>query len=53
MSAEENVALKRAQDLVDLYYEVKVKHMRGSEPVVDHNLNQAREDVTRVANELR
>jgi hypothetical protein len=53
LSEEENIALKRAQDLVNLCYEMKVKHLPGSEPVVDQELIQARLDVNRVASELK
>jgi hypothetical protein len=52
MSEDERIALKRAKDLVDLYYDVKVRHMRDSQPVIDQDLSKAREDVDRIAREM-
>ena len=52
---DQHAELSRAQELVDLHYGVKVKHMGSapySEPVVDAGLGRAREDVNRVLREL-
>lgn len=52
---EQHAELSRAQELVDLHYGVKVKHMGSApnfEPVVDAGLRRAREDVNRVLREL-
>lgn len=53
--SDQHAELSRAQELVDLHYGVKVKHMGtapNSEPVVDAGLRRAREDVNRVLREL-
>lgn len=53
--SDQHAELSRAQELVDLHYGVKVKHMGtapNSEPVVDAGLRRAREDVNRVLKEL-
>ena len=53
--SDQHAELSRAQELVDLHYGVKVKHMGtapNSEPVVDPDLRRAREDVNRVLSEL-
>ncbi|GAD99471.1 hypothetical protein AN2929.2 [Paecilomyces variotii No. 5] len=45
--AEENQSpdLQRAKDLIDLHYNVKMKHMTGQQPgTVDEGLRKARED---------
>lgn len=52
---DQHAELSRAQELVDLHYGVKVKHMGSApnfEPVVDASLRRAREDVNRVLREL-
>ncbi|KAI7973874.1 hypothetical protein EIK77_001073 [Talaromyces pinophilus] len=53
--SDQHAELSRAQELVDLHYGVKVKHMGSApnfEPVVDAGLRRAREDVNRVLREL-
>jgi hypothetical protein len=53
--SDQHAELSRAQELVDLHYGVKVKHMGSGpnfEPVVDAGLKRAREDVNRVLREL-
>ena len=40
--------MKRATDLVELHYDVKMKHMQGEDP----GLRKARSDVDRVLEEL-
>lgn len=44
--------LQRAKDLIDLHYNVKMKHVRGQPGTVDEDLKRAREDVRRVLREL-
>ncbi|KAL1869484.1 hypothetical protein Plec18167_007782 [Paecilomyces lecythidis] len=49
----QNPDLQRAKDLIDLHYNVKMKHMRGQQPgTVDEGLRKARDDVNRVLREL-
>lgn len=49
----QNPDLQRAKDLIDLHYNVKMKHMRGQQPgMVDEGLRKARDDVSRVLREL-
>ena len=48
-SAAEDPDMQRATDLVELHYEVKVKHAQG----LDHRLVQARRDVQGVLDDLR
>ncbi|KAJ9400603.1 hypothetical protein DTO282F9_2488 [Paecilomyces variotii] len=49
----QNPDLQRAKDLIDLHYNVKMKHMRGQQPgMVDEGLRKARDDVSRVLWEL-
>ncbi|KAJ9312555.1 hypothetical protein DTO271D3_7102 [Paecilomyces variotii] len=49
----QNPDLQRAKDLIDLHYNVKMKHMRGQQPgTVDEGLRKARDDVSRVLREL-
>ena len=47
-SAAEDPDMQRATDLVELHYEVKVKHVRG----LDDRLVQARRDVDRALEDL-
>ncbi|KAL8796724.1 MAG: hypothetical protein Q9195_001114 [Heterodermia aff. obscurata] len=48
-SAAEDPDMQRATDLVELHYEVKVKHAQG----LDDRLVQARRDVDRALEDLR
>ena len=47
-SAAEDPDMQRATDLVELHYEVKVKHVQG----LDNRLVQARRDVDRALEDL-
>lgn len=53
--SDQHAELSRAQELVDLHYGVKIKHMGSApnfEPVIDAGLRRAREDVNQVLREL-
>jgi hypothetical protein len=48
----QNPDLKRANELVELHYDVKTKHFQGQDWVVDEDLHRARADVNRILQDL-
>jgi hypothetical protein len=48
-----NPDIERAKALVELHYEVKMRHKSGSDLIIDEDLRRARADVDKVLVELR